>query len=358
MFNAPLLQVSALFFLSLSALFYVVAWFGTRLFLHLSPQASAHRRKSVLSLAIFLPAVAAALLTAGGAFFKHIHEGAQIHHDALCGDMVRILLVPEGNLPLLTGMALEGGAWLLLLWGVWTLFRMVYATICLEREMIPYLRPPSAKLAAALTRIGSPSILKRLQFFEADIPMTASCLLGVARVRGILSRELVDSCNVNELDAVLAHEIQHFSTGDVWRTLIVGALNCLYCSFPPVRLLSRRWREETELACDAAAVQRTGEPLALAAAILRTQGVTIPSRSLPTITLGFAEEASCAPDKRVKRLISYAEQSGGLLCPPAMDAGAWIGTLILTGLGVCFLLSPQALCLAHCSLEAIERLLR
>ena len=218
--------------------------------------------------------------------------------------------------------------------------------------------PPSAKLASALARIDRLSRLKRLQFYEADIPMTASCLLGARRVRCVLSRELVASCGDDELVAVLSHEVEHFSTGDVWYTLVVGALNCIYCSFLPVRLLSQHWREETELACDAAAAQRTREPLALAAAILRTKGVVIPARPLPTVTLGFAEEASCAPGKRVERLLAYAERSSSLLAPSTNGAAGWVGTLILTGLGICFLLSPQGLCTAHCSLEAIARVLR
>ena len=50
---------------------------------------------------------------------------------------------------------------------------------------------------------------------------------------------------------------------------LVGLLSCVFFYLRPVRLPARRWREETELACDATAVKVNGDPLAMAAAILR-----------------------------------------------------------------------------------------
>ena len=185
--------------------------------------------------------------------------------------------------------------------------------------------------------------------------MAYSCLLGFRRIQCILSRDLVTESSEAELEAVVAHEINHLRVKDVWSTLIVSILNCLFFFLRPVRLLSRRWREETELACDEAAVVATGEPLALASAILRAQGVPVERQPLPAVALAFAEEEACAAEKRVERLLAYAQRSAQPPDTPRTGLWQWVVTGVLTAFGLMALLSPQALCAVHCSLEAIAR---
>jgi hypothetical protein len=132
-----------------------------------------------------------------------------------------------------------------------------------------------------------------------------------------------------------------------------------------VKLLSRRWRREAELACDDAAVTATGEPLAMAAAISRVQGHPVnlaasPRPPLPAVTLAFADEAACPPEARIERLIRHAEGAALLAArreSPAQRALTWSATFALAGVGLALALSPQVICAAHCSLEAVARLL-
>ena len=66
----------------------------------------------------------------------------------------------------------------------------------------------------------------------------------------------VDEMTIEAI-AIVAHEASHLRGRDVLSTFLVGSLNCLFFFLRPVRLLSRRWREATELACDAATVNTT-----------------------------------------------------------------------------------------------------
>lgn len=355
MFNLPLIFVSALFFLGASAVFYMAIWLLVTLALRLLPHLPAHRKKRILFFALLVPPMTLGALAVGGATLHHVHAPVVVHHNDLCRAMYEWLVVQPGHPPVPGGALLNGAAWLLLAWGGWSILRLFWATVTLKRGLSPFLQPPSPKLAAAIARIQTRLGLKEVAFFEANIPMAYSCLLGFRRIQCILSRDLVAASTEAEIDAVVAHEMNHLRVRDVWSTLIVSMLNCLFFFLRPVRLLSRRWREETELACDEAAVVATGQPMALAAAILRAQGVPVQAKPLPTVALAFAEEAACAAEKRVERLLAYAERS--VLPPDTPRTGLWqwVVTGLLTAFGMMALLSPQALCAVHCSLEAIAR---
>ena len=357
MINPALILASGLFFLAVSAALYVLAWLSAKILLRLAPDLPPRATRCFFSACLFSPFLIAVAFTASGAFLHHRHTAGETHGDAYCGDIARLLALPEGKLPVVIGLAMQGAAWLLLAWGVFTVLRLWHTTILLERSLSPYLQPPSKKLAATLAKIQTEHNFARLKFFEADIPMAYSCLIGILRVRCVISRELIASSTCQELEAVAMHEISHFRSGDVWRTLLVGTLDCLFCFLRPVGAIARRWREETEIACDAATAYATREPLALASAILRTQGTRIQTRSLPNATLGFARERACSPEKRVERLLAYAQGEPVSHDPARARKWQWAITTVLAVLGVMFLLSPQAMCISHCSLEAISHAL-
>lgn len=356
--NPALLLVSAVFFLAVSACFYVASWLVVSLLFKKRLSASKREGRDVLFAALLLPPLIAGILTVGGAFLRHSHTPGREHHSTYCSEIARLLAVPEGKIPILVGMMIQGAAWLLLLWGIGAGIRLLYATFALKHDMRPFLKLPSPKLEAMLASVYAGDAPGSLQFFEADIPPSRSCLLGTRHIHCVLSTELVTASTGEELAAIVLHEMNHYRTGDVWRTMLVGLLNCVFFYLRPLRLISQHWREETELACDAVTTAYTGNPLALASAILRVQGSPVQANPLPTVVLGFAEEAACSPQKRVERLLLYAEQAVNPLRETLpVRLWHWVVTVSLVGLGL-LLLTPQALCTAHCSLEAIARSLR
>ena len=366
--NPSLLLVSGLFFLALSSLLSVAAFLAATAILRVGRRRISHTRaKQVLLASLFLPPVLAAVPTFRGATLHHSHAQPFLeHHSAACSELFAGLLAAnyagEGELARLSGMFVNGLAWLLVALGLFFLLRLIAATVRLERGLTSHLSPPSPRLVRALAHIGRRSQVNAAQFYECPIPASYSSVLGVTCTRCVLSKELIAAATDEELDAIVAHEAAHLRLRDVEATFLVSILSCLFFYLRPVQLLARRWREETELACDAAAITVTGNPLAMATAILRVSG-TPPSpnlsRPLSAVSLAFADESACLTARRVENLISQAQKSAsrGLGETRLHSAGSWALTLALAGFGVSLLLSAQAVCWAHCSLEAVAHFL-
>lgn len=367
--NPPLLLVSGLFFLALSSALYVATFLAAMAVLRLGRERITHARaKHILLAALVLPPVFAAVPTLGGATLRHNHARPILeHHSVACQEIFTNLLATwngDGRelSSKVAGPLVNGLAWLLVTLGLAYLLRLVIATVRLEQGLSPYLSPPSARLAGAVARVGRHSTIREAQFSECPIPATYSSVLGLHRPRCVLSQDLVRSVTDEELDAVVAHEATHLCSRDVEATFLVSLLRCLFFYLRPVRLLARRWREETELACDAAAVEVVGNPLAMATAILRVSGAPAPSvlhDPLPVVALAFADEPGCLTARRVQNLIAQAHRSA-LPLPRETRlqvVGGWLLTGALAGIGISLLLSAQAVCAAHCSLEAVARLL-
>ena len=366
--NPPLLIVSGLFFLALASVLYVVTFLTATATLRLGRKRISHARaKQVLLASLLLPPGVAAVPTLSGATLRHSHVQPLLeHHSAACRELFTNLFATGvaggGEASRLVGSFANGLAWLLVALGVFFLARLIIATVQLERGLTPHLSRPSVRLGEAVSHISLRSEISSEQFHECPIPAAYSSVLGLSRTRCVLSKELISSVTKVELEAIVAHESTHLRFRDVEAAFIVGILNCLFFYLRPVRLLARRWREETELACDAAAVKVTGDPLAMATAILRVSGTPTGlglSRPLPTVALAFADESTALTARRVENLITQAQRSEA---PGAGDtrlqsAGSWILTLAFAGIGASLLLSPQAECWAHCSLEAVARLL-
>lgn len=367
--NPPLLFVSGLFFLALSSALYLAAFLIATAVLRFGRRRIPHARaKQVLLISLFLPPLMAAVPTLSGATLHHSHARPLLeHHSAACRQLFTNLFANwnvSGNevASRLAGSLVNGLAWLLVAFGLFFLVRLVVATVRLERGLVPYLSPPSPRLARAVAHIGRRSKINGDQFYECPIPMTYSSVLGLSRTRCILSKELAASATDEELNAIVAHEATHLRFRDVEATFLVSILNCLFFYLRPVRLLARRWREETELACDAAAVKVVGDPLAMATAILRVSSAPIGSHMsspLPAVALAFADDSTCLTAKRLENLIAQAQKSAlpAVRESRLQSVGGWILTLALAGIGLSLLLSAQAICYAHCSLETVARLL-
>lgn len=354
--NPPLLLVSALFYLALASALSVGAWLAATLILR-ARRVSHAGAKRVLLAALILPPTLAAIPTLGGATLRHSHALVSEHHSMACQDMFAALGRAGTGGPL-AGWIVNGAAWAILAVGVLLFVRLARATWRLEDGLTAFLSPPSPKLAASLARVGArwPG-LPSARFFECAFPAAYSSVFGLRRVRCALSREIVAAASDDELDAVVAHEAGHLRAGDAHVALLVGAIRCLFFPIRPVRLLARRWREEAELAADEAAVAATRQPLAMARAILRASGASVP---LPAVALPFADDTACAPEKRVERLLASARAAAA--DPNHVETRrqvwlGWLATLALAAVGALLLLSAGMVCYAHCSLETVAHFL-
>jgi Zn-dependent protease with chaperone function len=378
----PLLGVSALFYLALVSVFYLVA-LGViavyrRFFARNAPQSVSKR---VLLLALLLPPVAALLPTVAGVILRHMHGTAAMvaergmpadvastplaHHTMACALLFERLgaIASFGASSKTVSLVLGIGTWLLLGFGAVYAVRLAWATYRLEKGIAPLLSEPSAPLAGSLARVGQRLGLSaplRSRFYECALPPERSSVMGLQRAKCVLSRDFILTAPPEELDALVAHESGHLRSGDVYAAFAVGVLNCVFFFLRPVRLIGRWWREAAELAADDTAVRGTGDdPLAVASAILRVRGAATGTFALPAPLLPFADEGVLSAEQRVERLLAQAERAVPMARSetPVQVALTWGATGLLALVGAGLLISSEAACVAHCTLELIQRVL-
>lgn len=382
--NVPLLGVSALFYLALLSFFYLLALGCVAAYRTLAGRlAPPSRTKRVMLVGLVVPPVAALLPTVAGVVLRHLHgsgamalsaskgslpaEAATVgaHHAMACALIFERItaLANFGANAQITSLILGVGAWLLFAAGTLWVARLVWATYRLETGIAPLLSAPSPRLADSLGRVGKrlgiPASLN-CRFFECALPPERSSVMGLARVKCVLSCEFVEAAPPEEVDALVSHEAGHLRSGDAYSAFAVGVLNCLFFFLRPVRVLGKWWREAAELAADDTAVRGTGgDPLAVASAILRVRSATVAASPLPAPLLPFADEGALSAEKRVERLLAQAERA----TPPARTetlaqvAFSWGVTVLFAVLGAGLLVSSEAACVAHCTLELLKNVL-
>ena len=103
----------------------------------------------------------------------------------------------------------------------------------------------------------------------APHPPGQAFAIGFRRPILVLSRQLVRELDDSELTAVLAHELSHVEVGDHWKKWLGVMLRDILFFTGLSFLVFRNLQAETEAMADARAVQVTGTPLALAAALIK-----------------------------------------------------------------------------------------
>ncbi|MGH2699509.1 MAG: M48 family metalloprotease [Actinomycetota bacterium] len=92
--------------------------------------------------------------------------------------------------------------------------------------------------------------------------------LGLRRGRVLVSRDLIEKLDEDELSAVLAHEIAHLAARDVPMVFLAGFLRDFVAWNPFAHLAFRRLLTDRELEADRRAASLTHNPLALASGLL------------------------------------------------------------------------------------------
>jgi hypothetical protein len=107
------------------------------------------------------------------------------------------------------------------------------------------------------------------------------------------------------MDAVLAHELAHIERRDgIWFPLVAAVRSTLWLQ-PLNHLVSSRFRDSAELACDDRAVELTGSPLSLARALVHVAARA--SRVRPPLLAPTMLRQQSALIPRVRRLTEASE---------------------------------------------------
>lgn len=107
----------------------------------------------------------------------------------------------------------------------------------------------------------------RVLLYFYDRPLAFTC--GVFRPMVLLSTWMVEHLDRRELEAVLAHELEHVARRDYLVIWLATVLRDAFFYLPTSRKVYRQLQHEKELACDDLAVRVTHRPLALASALVK-----------------------------------------------------------------------------------------
>ncbi len=143
--------------------------------------------------------------------------------------------------------------------GLWAIHR-------LKANAQPVPEALAGRFARAARMLGLSNVHIRMHA-GIDSPF----VVGVFRSVVYLPVSAVTTLSPDQIDAILAHELEHIRRADFAWNLLQTVLETLFFYHPAVWWLGRRLREQRELACDDAAVRTCNDPLTYATALLRLE---------------------------------------------------------------------------------------
>lgn len=157
----------------------------------------------------------------------------------------------------------------------------------------------------------------------------ATC--GVVRPHIVLPQTLLDRLSPAELRFVLLHELVHVRRRDVLVDQLTGFVTIIHW-FHPVAWISRYFlRNELEMACDAAVLERSSQANAAeyGHVILKTiESLAVPGAPLPGLVGMFSRRPLRQVHRRIRLIVAYRRSTW----PSRLLGGVLLATLVLVGL--------------------------
>ncbi len=191
--------------------------------------------------------------------------------------LLRLLLVSDGQSGLVRPYALYGsvGPWLLVIGGTMSslmLLRRAAGTVLVNR-LVRRCRPlaPShgfvKRCVEDLSWIAGIKAAPEVLLLPEGV--SGAFAVGVRPGRILLSEDLIDRLDHQELEAILAHEIAHIEAKDVPMVFAAGLLRDVVAWNPLAHFAYRRLVADREFEADRRAAAITGKPLAVASGLLK-----------------------------------------------------------------------------------------
>jgi Zn-dependent protease with chaperone function len=230
----------------------------------------------MLALPLLLPLVAAVIYQGGVlpevTVLKPISSMVQDRSESL----LHLLFLSDGKgQAALYAFYGSPGAWILmtgLAVSSFMLVRRVCGALVLRRLISRCTPPDSERDAHVLFVVGHLASAAGLrpapELLILPRGVSGAFAVGFRRTRILLSRDLVDKLDDDELAAVVAHEIAHLKARDVPIVFLAGFLRDFVAWNPFAHLAFRRLLTDRELEADRRAASLTSSPLALASGLL------------------------------------------------------------------------------------------
>lgn len=262
---------------------------------------------------------------------RRFHE----HCDLLLGNAL-------AELPVYAGLLLLAAAWVG--WAVW---QAIQPSLAVRRlSLVSVGGERRARLDEALARVAPPAPVHLVEG-----PAGVAVTVGFLRPRILLSVDVLDALDTEQLAGVLAHEAAHVRGHDALRGLAIRFAGAL-TPFGGVSCRAERAYElDREILCDDDAVARGIDPLALADALVRVARLRPLALGQPAAT--GTHDIDRAVRTRVHLLLG---QAGPRVSDTPGRALAAAGLVVLVATAL-----PHAafglLVSVHCGVEALVHLL-
>ncbi len=282
------------------------------------------QRRAVQCLVLAVPIVSLGLGLGG----LHHFAGRACLRDAPSWDSLLGVAMPVGM-----GLIALGA----LAWGV---ARLTLLERVIARQSIsagPQLQALADELAQ---RLGA--VRPHVRLCASTRPLALTC--GLFRPTVLLSIWMVERLDRRELEAVLAHELEHVARRDYLVIWLATMLRDAFFYVPTSWAVYRQLQQEKELACDDLAVGATHRPLALASALAKVWQHAVggaPFAQCGTAQHLVGEDESI--NDRIERLLARPGPIVSRQRKPidtlAMSLPALIGLLLLEAANVVFMLA-------------------
>ena len=231
------------------------------------------------------------------------------------GDLLHLLLVADARTGIVTPYASSGsaGQWVLLVGLSVSSFMLVrrFVGARLVRRVIARSRPLEGERGRLVeAAVGRLSVAAGLRDVPAvlvlDSGATGAFALGVRQKRILLSRDVLEALDADELEATLAHEIAHLESRDVQLTFVAGLMRDLVAWNPVGHLAYRRLMQDREFEADRRAAALTRQPLAVASGLRKVCELMGSGRHRRRFALGMLGERR-GIKRRVATLLEAAD---------------------------------------------------
>ena len=219
--------------------------------------------------------------------------------------------------------------------------RLILALRVLARGAVA--APPDLQAIADRLADAAGRARVRLALCAADSPLAITW--GIRQPQVLLSTWMVRELDPDELETVLAHELNHAARRDFAVNWLATMLRDAFFYLPTSRAAYREFKRDNELACDDQAAGATGQPLALASALAKVW-YHFASGSAPLLGQSLVVPSRCCPiEERIERLSAVpgpAPLTTGARSARALGTVALTTLLVLVALNIVIQFVPRA----------------
>ena len=207
------------------------------------------------------------------------------------------------------------------------LLRLVVGFTHVQSLKVQQVHPISADIQALMNTLiektRMPATIKLLESARATVPMTIGWIKPVV----LLPVGIASGLTINQLEAILAHELAHIKRYDYLVNIFQNFVEILFFFHPATWFISGKVRDERENCCDDFAVEICGDSLVLAKALTQVASF----QQQPLLAMAFGAKRQTFMD-RIKRIIGINDSK-------PMSYGNWaavLGMILVVALGVVY----------------------